>query len=104
MPPRTRTAPARPSRRRPSGWDRSRARPTAAPSPGSAPAPAQAPARSGRTRRSLLRSGNRVFAPRAGEAVAALGLPVALLLERVRHFLGHVGLVVLGEHAVGLEG
>ena len=30
-------------------------------------------------------------------------LPVALLLQRVGDVLGHIGLVVLGEHGVGLE-
>src|SRR5690349_21546110 len=34
---------------------------------------------------------------------AAFFLPMALLLERVSDFLGHVLLVVLGQHAVGLE-
>ena len=40
---------------------------------------------------------------RAGEAIAAFRLPVSLLLERVGHFLRHVGFVVLGEHGFGLE-
>src|SRR5262245_32351262 len=35
--------------------------------------------------------------------LAAVFLPMPLLLERVSNFLGHVFLVVFGEHAVGLE-
>src|SRR4029079_8072098 len=41
---------------------------------------------------------------RFGAGLLAVGLPVALLLQRIGDFFRHVGLVVLGEHIVGFEG
>src|SRR3954468_4951173 len=105
MPRRTQVAPARSSPPPPSMSDRWSVRPRAARWPGSAPAPARAPVRSVRIPRSLLGPDglDRAFALRASETVPGLGLPVTLFLQRVGDVLRHVGLVVLGEHAVGLE-
>ena len=47
--------------------------------------------------------GASVFHVEAGRRRAGLGVPVAGPLQRVGHFLGHVGLVVLGQHFGGAE-
>ena len=48
----------------------------------------------------LRRRGARRGSTRLGAVVV---LPVALLLQRVGDILGHVGLVMLGQHGIGLE-
>src|SRR5258708_17164189 len=105
-PPRTTIAPARLNARRSSKPDRASARRSAARWTGSAPSRAPAPARNVLPPRSLLHPLRRALRG-LGSAGIRLGgvivLPVPLLLQRVRDFLGHIGLVVLGEHGVGLE-
>src|SRR5258708_23666139 len=105
-PPRTTIAPARLNARRSSKPDRASARRSAARWTGSAPSRAPAPARNVLPPRSLLHPLRRALRG-LGSAGIRLGgvivLPVPLLLQRVRDFLGHVGLVMLGEHGVGLE-
>src|SRR5260370_6659273 len=123
-PPRTAVAPARSSARRSSGQDRASAHRGLAAWTGSAPGPTPAPARNVLFPRSLQRSrvrlrrrsiglrralsctrcplGNRGFCAiiRFGAVIVS---PVPLLLQRVRNILGHVGLVMLGEHGIRLE-
>src|SRR3954467_11703191 len=99
-PARTATAPARWSARHPSAQRRAAARRGSARWTGSVRAPAQAPARNGRLRRSLC--GPLLCLGQARLAVVIV-LPVALLLQRIGDVLRHIGLVVLGEHRIGLE-
>src|SRR5260370_9139287 len=105
-PPRTTIAPARLNARRSSKPDGASGGRSAARVTGSAPSRAPAPARNVLPPRSLLPPLRRALRG-LGSAGIRLGgvivLPVPLLLQRVRDFLGHIGLVVLGEHGVGLE-
>src|ERR1700716_1716057 len=127
MPPRTAVARARSNARRSSKRDRASARRGSAPWTGSVPRPAQAPARNVRLPRSLQNTlfGLRRILLRLRRALlglwrargsldargfcvvvrlcAVIVFPVPLFLQRIRDILGHVGLVVLGEHGVGLE-
>src|SRR3954453_16578541 len=98
--PRTAIAPARWSARRSSRQRRPSARRPSARWTGSRPAPAPAPAHNVRLRRSLRCPLGWRRSVRFG---AVIVLPVALLLQGVGDVLWHVGLVMLGEHRVGLE-
>src|ERR1700733_16032819 len=112
MPRQTAVARARWSARHSSARNRANARPESAPWTGSAPAPAPAPARNVRLPRSLrcslrLRRALRRARRSRGFCItrlrAVIVFPVTLLLQRVRDILGHIGLVMLGEHGVGPE-
>src|SRR6476661_2758042 len=100
-PPRTIVAPVPSSARHSSRRGRASARPGSAELTGSTPGPARAPVRNVRLLRSLRYS--RCF--RRWRIITAfcavVVFPVALLLQCVRDFLGHVGLIVLGKHGVG---
>src|SRR6201987_3029444 len=106
--PRTEAAPAPPNARHSSALDRASANPRAARWIGSARGRAPAPARNVRLRQSSRRSlplpGLRAsFRSRSACGLGVIVFPVPLLLQLVGDFLGHVGLVMLGEHSVGAE-